>query len=161
MDELIEDFKLYIEDETLVIRRRARIGFVFGESETPTIIVHLPKLEDIDASGAGKVFVDGFQGDKLDLELSGAVKMNAAVDVGVLNVEINGASELELIGQGDRLEADLSGASHLNAGEYKAKTGDINASGASSARVNVRGELERNVSGGSSVENRGKEDPQD
>lgn len=156
LEGLEDDYDIHVSDETLVIRHRNRFRLNLGKADVPTLIVQMPHLSELEATGAGKVFIDGFREETIALELSGAVKVNAAVDADHLDADITGASELELIGSGRHLEAQLSGASHLEAAGYRARTGDIEASGASSARVNVDGELETDVSAASKVENRGK-----
>ena len=72
-----------------------------------------------------------------------------------MQAEISGASELTLIGDGEDLEAELSGASELDAFNFNADDADIKVSGASTAKVYVKNELEADASGASKIRYRG------
>ena len=94
--------------------------------------IGVPNIERIEASGASKVFVSNLKNSKVEVDTSGA-------------------SKIELSGETSQLIVDVSGASHINAAELKAVDAVVDASGASRVNVNVSGELRSEASGASNV----------
>ena len=94
--------------------------------------IGMPNIEELEASGASKVWVKNVK--------------NA-----LLSVEASGASKVEISGETADLRADISGASQVNAAELRSVNANIDASGASRASVNVSGELRSEASGASSI----------
>lgn len=94
-----------------------------------------PTLTGLEAHGASKVYVEGFNSEGIDLVLSGASFVSLSVDINEVNIDLSGASELELSGTGTELTADLSGASYLNAYSYEVQNAKVDAHGASSAKI--------------------------
>ena len=91
-----------------------------------------PDIERIEASGASKVFVSNLKNAKVEVDTSGA-------------------SKIELSGETSQLIVDVSGASNINAVELKAVNATVDASGASRVNVNVSGELRSEASGASNI----------
>ena len=91
-----------------------------------------PNIERLEASGATKVFISNLKNSKMEVDTSGA-------------------SKIELSGETSQLIVDVSGASHINAAELKAVDAVVDASGASRVNVNVSGELNSEASGASNI----------
>lgn len=91
-----------------------------------------PNIERLEASGATKVFISNVKNSKLEVDTSGA-------------------SKIELSGETSQLIVDVSGASKINAADLKAVDAVVDASGASSVSVNVSGELRSEASGASNI----------
>jgi hypothetical protein len=102
----------------------------------------MPSLEALEATGAGKVYINGFDENKMTISLTGAVSGVGRFDCQDLELDLTGASELELDGNGNRLDAELLGASSLKAYGFLARIGKVEATGASHAQVNVSDRLE-------------------
>ena len=153
-----EDFDIYVEDGTLYVEDTDHngLGFHLHRSGRIGIRISMPVLKAVEASGAGKIYMDGFESDRMSINLSGAMKANAGIKVRDLQTDITGASQLELIGEGEHLDADLSGASKLKAGDYRVNKAEVNASGASSAYVNARDELKGHSTLSDRIKNRGQ-----
>jgi phage shock protein PspC (stress-responsive transcriptional regulator) len=154
-----DNYRLYVSGETLVIdyeddRRRffSRKGW---DGHLIDVRISMPTLREIEASGGGKLRFRGFKEDKVRVKLVGAVAANAGIDARNLEVTLTGASSLDLNGTGTWLDAELNGASILSAYGYEVRDANIEANGASSAKVYVTDKLEisRGVAG--SVSHRG------
>ena len=91
-----------------------------------------PNIDRIEASGASKVFVSNLNNSKVEVDTSGA-------------------SKIELSGETSQLIVDVSGASHINAAELKAVNATVDASGASRVNLSVSGELRSEASGASNI----------
>lgn len=122
------------------------------------ITITMPSLIDLKVKGAGKVSVEGFKEDNLEVEMLGAVVADAKIEVDNLGVELTGASFLELDGNGNFMEAEITGASGLKAYAYEVERAVIEAHGASTAKVNVTERLETTTGMASSISHRGSPD---
>lgn len=96
------------------------------------IIITVPKLNLLDASGACDIYAENISSDRFTLDLSGAG-----------SVELNGKVE--------KFRIDASGASSLEAKNLKAKNVIISLSGAGSADVYASEYLDAEVSGVGSI----------
>ena len=94
--------------------------------------IGVPNIERLEASGATKVFISNLKNSKIEVDTSGA-------------------SKIELSGETGQLIVDVSGASHINATDLKAVDAVVDASGASRVNVNVSGELNSEASGASNI----------
>ena len=92
--------KTEIVDGMLVIRVEGSWKWWHMGNNKLKAYVSFTSLDEITASGASNVFVDGvISGDKLALDLSGASDFKGAVKVGQLSVDQTGASDSHITGQ--------------------------------------------------------------
>jgi len=137
--------------------------------------VSVNELYALTASGATNVkIVNGLNSEKLKInlsgasdfkgdikagtlmtELSGASNFKATVQAGALSVEGFGACDIEIGGSGDDLIVDVSGATSVKMYDYLVKAASVDASGASSIKVNVSGILKAYATGASSIDYKG------
>jgi hypothetical protein len=69
-----------------------------------------------------------------------------------LRFNVSGASDLKLSGSGEDLVMDVSGAGTADLADFQVGDASIEASGASSAKVNASGRLDAEASGASHLE---------
>jgi hypothetical protein len=127
-DNLLELTKTYVKNDTLYIERRGNIW----TTSPLRIRITVPELKRFNLSGASRADVSNVRADNFELELSGASKVN-----------INGEAATFV--------ADMSGASDLNAENFKTVKSVIEASGASKATVFVTDDLNADASGASKI----------
>jgi hypothetical protein len=129
----------------------------FSNNSKLKAYVSYTMLDEITASGASKVYVDGvIAGDKLTLNLSGASDFKGAMKVNQLSVDQSGASDSHLTGQVAGLATiRLSGASEVKGYDLVVETCSAHATGASDVQITVNKELEADCSGASGVYYRG------
>lgn len=114
--------------------------------------IEMPSLSGIDLSGAASMKASGFtRGRHLDLDVSGAARLVLDTEVETVNFDFSGASSITLTGKANSLKGDISGASSLKAADFPVKEADVDASGASSAFVNISSKLLADASGASSI----------
>ena len=150
---------------------RVRLRSLFWHHWTKvTVLIGMPELRAIKASGASNISIEGFNSENpLNVESSGAsgikVKdVNAGetrfVITGASNIignisftdghlQASGASEIELSGHGGNIHMELSGSSIAHLAEFKATYAEVKMSGASRGSVNLNGKLDANLSGAS------------
>jgi phage shock protein PspC (stress-responsive transcriptional regulator) len=119
------------------------------------ITVTMPQIEKLEATGMGKIRMDEFNTEDLDIELRGPVKLRAGVTATNLSVNLSGSSEADLTGTAVNLNANVELASKLRAYNLEAQNAFIETSGASSAKVNVTGTLEMEEGVTSDIDYRG------
>jgi hypothetical protein len=119
------------------------------------VSITMPKLTGAELSGASKSTVSGFSSDKLLIDVSGASSATFNVDAKMLSLDCSGASSLKIIGTGQSLNAEASGASSINAYDFKVSTANVDASGASDAKLYVTNKINAEASGASSVRYKG------
>jgi hypothetical protein len=110
-------------------------------------------LDEITASGASNVYVDGvITGDKLSLNLSGASDFKGAVKVNGLSLDQSGASDSHITGQvSGTATIRSSGASDVKGYDLVVEDCSAHASGASDIRITVNKQLDADASGASSI----------
>ncbi len=120
--------------ETKIENNQLQISLI--ESISPTdgleLEITTPSLSQFDISGAGNIVMNGFSGDSLTLNTSGAA--NFTVDGVVESVRLK-----------------CSGAGRGSLSKLIAKKADVHISGAGKATVNVLESLKINISGAGSV----------
>lgn len=116
------------------------------------VTVGYVSLDELTLSGAATVKTsEPIAADKLSLQVSGASKAKLELAVNELSISVSGAGSCNLNGRAGTMTAIVSGASSLKAEELMTDKVQINASGASTARVNVSTSLTGIVSGASSL----------
>ena len=84
--------------------------------------ITMPELYDLEVSGACHGTISGFNSSEdLNIEVSGASKVEGDITAGNTNFDISGASTLELEGTAGDMDAEVSGASRLNLDNFTAK----------------------------------------
>lgn len=125
-----------------------------GVSATKNMTIHLTfvNLDEIKLSGAVAIeSVSALKFEKLYLDFSGATEANLDLTANELDGDASGATKLKLAGSVSKVDFDLSGASELEAKGLSVKTMELEASGASSAEVDVAESLNISASGASDV----------
>ena len=110
------------------------------------------KLRDIKISGASKLVADHvLKVDKLNVNLSGASSLDLNVVSNLIKLDHSGASKFKIKGNAQNFDANVSGASKLDAEDLKAANVKLKASGASSVKVWAVNDLKIDASGASKV----------
>ena len=161
---------------TLIIRMADNRWWKFGnEDYRIKAYVSVKDLYAITASGATNIkIVNGLSSEKLKINLEGASDLKGDIKAGTLLADLSGASSFkgtvqanafsmkgsgacafEVSGSGDDLILDVSGASSVKMYDYLVKGASVDASGASSVKINVSGILKLHATGASSIDYKG------
>ena len=80
--------------------------------ENVSVEITMPNLDGVDFSGACNAKVTGFRGGRgMDIDVSGASRVEMDFSADKVMVDLSGASRLTLSGRGENLEGEMSGAS--------------------------------------------------
>jgi len=118
------------------------------------IEITMPELHELSLSGASHGTVEGFSSSNdFSLTLSGASSLDMIdMNIGNSEIEVSGASRLDLSGMANDLEAIVSGASNIDLSDCPVNDANMHVSGASRASINIEGRLDAEVSGASTLE---------
>ena len=117
------------------------------------IEIPVKNLRGISSSGASDIeSTKPITAKELDLDVSGAGKIDLKLDVKSLTIDLSGAVMIYLEGVAKRLDVEMSGAGSLMAEGFEVKDCEIDISGVGHVLVNVSGTLEAQVSGLGKVE---------
>ena len=121
-------------------------------SEMKVILPYNADLTSVDLSGASEFHSEhGLDGEKIEVDLSGASSFDCSISADELEIDLSGASEFIGGIYADEIDMDLSGASNIK-GEVSAIDLDIELSGGSEATLEGEvDKLEINLSGASSI----------
>jgi hypothetical protein len=167
-----------VDGGTLIVRMADNYSrwWKFGnEDYRIKAYVSVKDLYAITASGATNIkIVNGLSSEKLKINLSGASDLKGDIKAGTLLADLSGASSFkatvqanafsmkgsgacafEVSGSGDDLILDVSGASSVKMYDYLVKGASVDASGASSVKINVSGLLKLHATGASSIDYKG------
>jgi hypothetical protein len=151
-DNIFKNIEVEKDGETLRIGLKPFIS-LFG-SVTLEANITMPRLTGLESSGATRGNITGFKtGDNLDLEISGASKVNLVdIATGNINGNISGASTLEGKITAGNIDMEISGASNIN-GDLTSHDLILNFSGASKIDVGGSGnDILLDASGASRIE---------
>lgn len=113
------------------------------------INITMPSLKKLKIKGAGKIKIEGFREDDVDISLLGAMSCEANLHAQNLQLELSGPMVFELDGNGDFLEAEVNKVAQLKASGYEVRHAIVSARELGRARVNAseRLEIETDVTG--------------
>ena len=114
------------------------------------VYVTIKKLLEIKAHAASSVEgKSAFKTEKLEIDVRSAATLELEIEAGTVELDVSSAANVTLTGVANKIKADLSGASRWDGSELETLKTDIDMSGASSARIKVKDELQYDVSGAS------------
>jgi putative autotransporter adhesin-like protein len=103
---------------------------------------------DLNGASTGKLNISGTS---LTLSESGASTFKGNINAGKTNFDVNGASTADIDGNTTDLIVGASGASNFRGSDLQAVSCKIEATGASSASINVSKDIDATASGASSI----------
>ncbi|TMM57412.1 DUF2807 domain-containing protein [Maribacter algarum] len=142
------------EGSSLVIRLK-KFTSVRGNATLNAYIV-TKDISKFDISEASKLILENLW-DTEDgrIELSGASNFTGEIATKHLNLDMSGASSLDLYGNSVSLDADLSGSSDIRDFDLSVKDLKIEMSGASEAYLSISESIDIRASGASSLKFKG------
>ncbi len=154
MDENLYDI-VKVNEEGSTLRIQTRLNIL--QAREKNLYIGIKDLEKMDLSGAIKVVSDSvLRMESLNIQLSGAGRLDFAFEGKSLKLDLSGASECDFRGKVDELRIQLSGAGDFDALDLIANDVRIDLSGAGTARVNAKNKLNVSISGVGSVRYRGE-----
>ncbi len=153
----LEDVYVKQHGENLTIDYQTdNLGYLKSSDKKPvTVYLSMPALTSIKGQGAASFSASGFEQDNFAIELSGASSADINLQSNTVKVRLKGTSWINLSGKTELLDVDISGASSVKAYHMSASEVNIDAAGASSAKVSVKDKLYVESAGMSSIRYKG------
>lgn len=128
----------------------------WGMNKEFKVYITAPKLNALNVSGAVNfVVVDILKSTNLSLILSGASNFSGKIDAEEIKANLSGASDCKVTGSANKFDLVCSGASSFKGSDLKVDEADLDASGASSIKIQVIESLKARASGASSIQYKG------
>ncbi|MBL7137540.1 MAG: DUF2807 domain-containing protein [Bacteroidales bacterium] len=145
-----------VSDNILKIGMKKTPPKFMNDVHTLNVYITVADLNALSLSGAVEITTQNeIKGEKMGIDISGAVEADLNLHLQKLNMDISGASEIKLVGQAQEVNIETSGASKLDAFDFEVKDLSIYASGATEANVNASGVLKISASGACDIRYKG------
>ncbi|MES1216686.1 MAG: head GIN domain-containing protein, partial [Bacteroidota bacterium] len=158
-DEAKQHIKVQVDGGVLIISFDADKQFwkAWKGNKKLKAYISFKSIDKLLASGACdfKIMVS-IKAENLVVDFSGASDLKGKVEVdNTLDVQLSGASDVDINGTASQLKASLSGACDFKGYDLVTEYCDISASGASGVKITVNKELSAKVSGASDINYKG------
>ncbi len=152
LQELVE---VYEQNGRLYISPRD--NFNLNPSKSVKVFVSSPQIHSLEVSGASNVFGENriSSSESFEIDISGASEVNIDLNAPRVDVDLSGASELHIAGETRDFNVEGSGASGIKGFDLKTENTSIDISGACSAEIFASVKADIRASGASSVKYRG------
>ncbi|MGB3467372.1 MAG: DUF2807 domain-containing protein, partial [Cyclobacteriaceae bacterium] len=144
---------IYMSGSTLILDFNKNRNWYtsYRDEDKIGVVITVPKLEEMEISGASKIYLRDFKTDRLSINLSGASTLEGTVKADDVTIDMHGACNITLKGVTRKLTADIGGASHLRTDKLIAETVKVDAGGASKANVYGDVTIDLEASGASRI----------
>jgi hypothetical protein len=110
---------------------------------------------EANVSGSGKIDVKG-SCQKLESDISGSGKVTAAIAASqTIDVDISGSGKMEASGTAKEIKTEISGSGKVYASNLEVDRCNVRISGSGDVEINVKSELDANISGSGTVSYKG------
>lgn len=154
-ENLFPVFDVFTLGDTLYVTERSTYHL---ESTEQKVVITMPTLTRLKASGSLKCFISDFNqpADELLLSLSGSGAIAAGpLIVQKINLQISGSGTVSAYGEAHDMKASISGSGTIKARELKTADADISISGSGMAEVWATTALAATISGSGMVRYKG------
>ena len=146
-----------VKDATLIIKYESEGKFWNKGDKKLKAYISFKDIEKLNISGACDVFINGqIKAKDLRIRQSGASDLKGKLEVsGTLDIDLSGASDMQLTGSAANVTIDASGACAFKGYDLVTETCNAKASGASDIKITVNKELSAQATGASDVHYKG------
>ena len=148
-DNLFDNLKVRQQDDTLKIYMDP---FYSNITSTKKAKITLPELNKLNLSHKTSGTVNGFHSsDDFNLTLSTGSKLSGDLEAGISEFVISSGSSITLEGSADNITIDASSVSTANLEDFTVNNATVNLSSGSRATLNATGQLDVELSSGSTL----------
>ncbi len=120
------------------------------------VFITIPDIRAVKVSGSGNVVGENeFNGEEIELRVSGSGDLDLALDVDYINSKISGSGRISLEGAADEFYLKISGSGDYNAFDLVTNTGEVAISGSGDVDVTVEEYLKIRITGSGDLSYRG------
>lgn len=112
------------------------------------LIINTPSINKIVLSGASEIISDSIiNTNQLYINISGTGRLQLAVETNIININISGGADMNLKGKTNQLLISITGIGKIEAEKLIAENCTLDISGYGHALLNVKNQLNMNISG--------------
>jgi hypothetical protein len=152
-DNLLPQLEAQVSGSTLVItNNESSQSKRVRPSQPVKITITVKELREVEFSTAGKLRIEGLQGESLVIDLNGAGDVDlVGVKVDTLDCNLDGAGNITANGTAKQLNVEIDGFGNFNGKDLKSDSADVTINGAGNITLRVEQTLEASVNGAGSV----------
>jgi hypothetical protein len=155
-EDILDKIITEVRGGVLKVYREDKANWKLFRNKNIRVYITCPELTSLEVHGASSVKGESdFVANDFKLTASGASHATLSLSTKKLNTHVSGASNVKISGRADSQQIDLSGASSYEAFDLVSNVAEVDASGASSAKIQVEEELSADVSGASGIRYKG------
>jgi len=150
IDDNIEEY-LIVEkiDDTLKINLQPDKTY---SKITNEVTITLPDIEALIVDGVSKANLSGFNfSHDLEFDINGVSMLNANIDTGHIDLQVDGTSTILLSGNGTTAYISVNSTSTVDLSNFKTTNTTVNIDGTSTVILNINGTLNGSVKGVSTL----------
>lgn len=152
----LEDIRTEVRGGRLVIKNRSNSWFNWNNNSRVEIYITMKELKGLSVSGSGRVYGESkFTMSFLELDVSGAGKMELDVDAKEVDMSISGSGRITLEGKGRVTDISISGSGKVDAEDFIAEDHTVRISGSGSCYIHANESIDARISGSGSVHYKG------
>lgn len=143
----VENLDIQNENNTLDISNKKKVSF---NTKTSALLIKVNNstLQKAVIAGSGSLVSNNVTiTNDMELQISGAGKIDVNLNNDITAVSVSGAGNIKLHGKSNELKAVMSGAGNFNAEEFINKRATVVISGAGNVRINTIDEINVKISG--------------
>ncbi len=154
-EDLMQYIVIEVSNNTLYIKPKDHANL--KSSKGIKVYVSNPSYKNFDANGASDIYSESkiTSSEDMDIDVSGASSVELDLHAPSVETELSGASNVTLRGETKNFTADGSGASQIRCFNLMTENADIEVSGASHADVFASVKLNAEASGASNIKYKG------
>lgn len=137
-------------ESTITLPELLRLGLSSASKGSVSGFSSSSALE-FNVSGASSLTIAAVTAGGTECNISGASRVNGAMETGDCDFDLSGASTIELDGSGSDTGIYASGASKVELADFPINNAEVSLSGASEAILNLSGRLDANLLGYSHI----------
>jgi hypothetical protein len=119
---------------------------------TNEVTITLPDIEALIVDGVSIANLSGFNfSHDLELDINGVSMLNANIDTGHIDLNVDGTSTILLSGNGTTADISVNSTSTADLSDFKTKNTTVNINGTSTVTLNINGTLNGSVKGVSTL----------
>lgn len=160
-ERLIDDLRVDVRDNELLVRRRTR--FFFFTFWTPTqveaILTTTQDLNSLDFSGGVEVRGDDVLAEEISISANGSVEGDlSGINSQDLDITINGSGDITLSGESENARFDINGSGNINGFDLETEDTITEINGSGDVKISVSNNLDVEINGSGDVTYRGDPD---
>ncbi|MBB5519420.1 head GIN domain-containing protein [Amphiplicatus metriothermophilus] len=129
-EKALERLDILVKGDELVIRRKPRVGIVWGRSETATVYVTTPTLARLDVSSGADATATGVDSDNFVVDASSGADVEVSGRCGALVADVSSGASIRADGlECRRVTADASSGGSMRVFASESVTADASSGG--------------------------------